>query len=1409
MGTTAKLAAEAARLGQPALGLTDHGVMHGAVEFFRSCKKVNIKPIIGVEAYMTPHGQSKDPAKKHTKRHHLLLLAQNMTGYRNLLKLCTIAQLEGYYYKPRITTDDLAQYNEGLIVTTGCLAAEVPSLLSSDKGQIPQPEKALERFRWYVDVFGPERFYVELQEHNIPALSQINKTLLDWSKQHQVGLLVTNDVHYVTAADARAHDMLLCVQTSSLLKQEKRMRLTDPGYYLKSLAEMEAAFRPLADLPQSAFTNSLKIAEMCAVNLEDNTYHLPDLPNKADIFARYGSYAGYLRHLTEEGVTTRYGDRATSPDVQARKEHELKIISQMGFDVYYLIVWDLCNFARRENIWWNVRGSGAGSIVAYAIGITLIDPLKNNLIFERFLNPGRVSMPDFDLDYPDDQRNRMIEYARATYGDERVAQIVSFGRMKARAAIRDVGRALDMPLAAVDRLAKQISAIPGKPATIANSLDPEHEFFAPELKEQLKTDKATQELVEFARSLEGIARHSSIHAAAVIISDNPLTNYVPLMRPPSDTVITKAVTQFEFPVCESIGLLKVDFLGLSTLTVMRKAAELIKARHGVEYTLDNVPYETQDKPTFDLIARGDVTGVFQVEGAGMRRMLTEMRPSRFEHLVAAISLYRPGPMEYIPTYIKRMHGQEPIAYKHPLLEPILAETYGICVSGDAMVADTRTGRRLRLDEVQNFPELVIQGVDENWQPAAGRVVRWIDSGHKPVYRLTLRNGASIKVTADHRLLTEAGWQPLADLKCGDYVATPPYLLGPEQVNTTSVDRLNWQKILSIEPAGIEHVYDLTVEGLHSFVANNIIVHNCVYQEQLIQIATDLAGYTPGEADLMRRAVGKKKKEELLKHRDKFIAGAAERGIPAETAGAIFDDIEFFARYGFNKSHAADYAMVTCQTAYLKAHYPLEYMAALLSVERNNTDKVSGLVAECRAMNINVAPPCLNQSATDFVIEEKPGAAATIRFGLSAIKNVGESAVETIIAARNEGGPFADVDDFCRRVNLQLVNRRVLESLIKVGAMDCFGQPRPLLLAVIDRMLNLSGSIHKAAAVGQFSMFDLGGFEAPQTGSILHPPPEEVEAVSNKEMQAWEKELVGIYLSDHHTQHLTSLQIPNRTPLAALTEMGPGKPVTVAGMITTIRRIQTKKGDPMAFVQLEDETGSGEVVLFPRTYAAGQALLVEDTIIVVRGKLDDQEGRGPKVLADTISTEVISYGEAVTPHPLGEGIGSGLPSPSGRGAGDRRKDGLFVEEPLPIEPRTNGSQPAKNGPASPPPMQGAMPLPPAPATLEAGPLPLSPAEEPAPPPPVGMRPGLHITLPRTGDLVQDKHRLAQMIDLLLQEPGQDRFCLYIPNGEGKVQIDFPNHTTRYTPQLKEKLARFFAAEVVWVHVKESVPPAVAR
>ena len=587
-----------------------------------------------------------------------------------------------------IDAEYLTAHNEGIICLSGCLAAELPTLLQNG-----QEEKALERLHWYRDIFGPERWYVEFQEHSISELTQVNKQLFAFARKYDIPMVVTNDAHYVYEADADPHDVLLCVQTGALLSDPKRLRYDGTSFFLKSLDQMRQTFLPVIDLPESAFTNTVKIAEMCHADPEDDKYHLPDI-TIPDGF----TYQTYLRHLTIEGVRWRYQDRADDPEVQARMEHELKIIHEMGFDVYFLIVWDLCMYAQRRGIWWNVRGSGAGSIVAYAVGVTNLDPLRNKLIFERFLNPGRVTMPDFDLDFPDDQREELIRYTVEKYGSHRVAQVVTFGRMKARAAVRDVGRVMGIELSTVDSLAKLIPAIPGKPVTIKDVLTPDHEFYSADLKQRYDEDAQVRKLLDTGSQLEGVARHSSIHAAAVIVGDKELTYYTPLMRPPK-SAITETVTQYEFPILESIGLLKVDFLGLATLTLMRECTRLIKERHGIEYTLHNLPID--DPKIYELLTAGDVLGVFQVEGAGMRRCLMDLRPTEFDHITATISLYRPGPMEFIPDFIACLHGEKKPEYVHKILDSHpLGNDGGLRLSG---TSDSNPRRHRRLHPRRGRP----------------------------------------------------------------------------------------------------------------------------------------------------------------------------------------------------------------------------------------------------------------------------------------------------------------------------------------------------------------------------------------------------------------------------------------------------------------------------------------------------------------------------------------------------------------------------------------------------------------------------------------------------------------------------------------------------------------------------------
>jgi DNA polymerase-3 subunit alpha len=1041
-----KLVKRAKEMDMPAIGLTDHGTMFGVIDFYRAAQKAGIKPIVGVESYLAARGMQDREGVLDKRSTHLLLLAENQTGYLNLLQIASAAQLDGFYYYPRVDHEFLAQHSEGLICTSGCMSAEVPRLIQ--EGNLEAARKQLD---WYYEVFGPERFFLELQMHDIKELERINKNLIDLGRRYQSRFVATNDVHYVDKEDARLQDILLAIQTGCLLTDPNRMRMTDPSYYLRSPSEMAALF---SEVPQ-AIDNTLLIAERCNIDLGFKGYRLPHFEVPAGYTAET-----YLREICETGLQRRYGARASDPVVRERLNYELGIIHQMGFDAYFLIVWDLCRYAKKQGIWYNARGSAAGSIVAYTLDITMVDPLEHGLIFERFLNPGRVSMPDIDLDFRDDRRAEMMEYTARKYGDDKVAQIITFGTLGARAAIRDVGRVMDIPLNEVDRVAKMIPNIPGKPVKIADALEEVTEF-----KELYEGTPYLRDLIDTAKEMEGVVRNAGTHAAGVIVTDKPVIEYLPLHRPTGSAATEspiKTVTQFEMSILDSLGLLKVDFLGLATLTIMARACELICERHGVELNLDNIPID--DPQTYELLGRGETAGVFQVEGSGMRRWLMEMKPKELANVIAMVALFRPGPMDFIPGYIRRMHGEEEVDYRHPALESIFEETYG-------------------------YP---------------------------------------------------------------------------------------------------------------------------VYQEQLMFAAMNLAGYTASEADDLRKAIAKKIKSKLHKHRDKFIKGAVKNGIQQETAQAIFDDWEEFARYGFNKSHAVDYGVISVQTAYLKTHYPVEYMTAVLSTNKNDSDKVALYVADCRRMGIAVEPPDVNASEWDFSIEDhKDG--PVIRFGLGAVKNVGQGPVDAILLAR-DGEPFEDLNSFARQVDLRQVGKRALESLVRVGALDSFG-PRLAILETLERIIAVSASHFRAVEMGQMSLF------GEHTGVIEEISlPRTTSEISRREVLNWERELIGLYVSDHPLNPV--MDVLNKTVThfsGQLSEAHSKERVRVAGLITRIRHHQTRSGKPMGFVTIEDLQGTIELVIFPRTWNQYMEIIDYDKIVLVDGKVD-ADGAEPKILVDSISTE---------------------------------------------------------------------------------------------------------------------------------------------------------------------------------------------
>ncbi len=1131
LGRVKLLAKRAKELAMPALALTDHGVMYGAIEFFDACNDAGVKPIIGMETYLCKQGRrmkDKDGGQDRSP-HHLLLLAQDNEGYSNLMKMASLSQIEGFYYKPRIDHDTLVKYSKGIICTSGCPSAEIPRFILGG-----QEEEGKQAIKWYQDVFG-DRFYLELQEHDLDELKPITPTLIRWANELGVPLVATNDVHYVRREDSAAQDLMLCIQTNTLYKDAKRMKMNNDSYYLKSEEEMREIFDAMAP---EAVSNTARLAERCSVSLKTKQFHLPNFKRPE----KFPSDADYLRDLCAEGFYERYGilfeekleigdsrltDSATSnpqspissasdepidltvrsplalPNsignpalkpsaLRQRLNYELSVITEMGFATYFLIVWDLIRFARENGIWWNVRGSAAGSMVSHVLGLTNIEPVSNDLLFERFLNPGRVSMPDIDMDFPDDQRNRLVDYTIKKYGKEQVAQIITFGTMAARASLKDVARVLDLPLSEVSRMTSLVPAVPGKPVSLKEALEQ-----VPDLKKIYDSEENLRDLYDKAITVEGTVRNAGTHAAGVVIADKPLIEYVPLHRltgtPLSEEL--NAITQFEMTHLEAIGLLKMDYLGLSMLTIMRKACELIRKRHAVEFTLNTIPIH--DQVIYQTLSRGDVLGVFQVEGTGMRNLMMQMKPTRFENIVAAVALFRPGPMEQIPTYIKRMHDEEKTEFRHPDLEAALKETYAIIV----------------------------------------------------------------------------------------------------------------------------------------------------YQEQIMRVARDIAGYSVGEADTIRKAVSKKNAEALLKHKTKFREGAIKKGYTAELADAIFGDIEFFARYGFPKAHAADYAQITCQTAYLKSMYTIEYMTALMTCEAGNTDKIAALITDTKGHGIEVLPPNVNHSFAEFSIEdapkkeevrgqktgdrgqkeeakgkkpdtgmERPGV-SKIRFGLMAIKNVGLGPIEAIVKARQSGGPFKTLDDFCKRVEMAQVNKRAIESLIKVGAFDDFG-PRHQLLAVIDQMVGIAATTRKAAERGQFMLFD--GLSGGEDENLLVLPTNAKE-IPRKELLSYEKELIGTYVSEHPlTSAMAQLREYVTHATNELTEADHAQKVVLAGILTMIRPHVSKNGKPMGFAELEDLFGRIELTIFPRTWEEYQDKIQRDKVVVVWGKAEVREGNTPKLLVDRIS-----------------------------------------------------------------------------------------------------------------------------------------------------------------------------------------------
>jgi DNA polymerase-3 subunit alpha len=1049
-----RLVKQVAGFNMPAIAMTDHGNLFGAIEFYLAAKKAGVKPIIGCEMYLAPHsrtakdagGEQDDSfetgsAGKHTPYYHLIVLAQDEVGYKNLMKLVSLAHLEGFYYKPRVDKELLARHSRGLLATSGCLRGEIPFLLN--QGLRDEAVKAAGTFQ---DIFGKDNFFIEVQENGLEQQNRVNRDLVEMGRKLGIPLVATNDCHYLERQDAKAHDVLLCLQTGKTLQDPHRMRFSTEELYVKSPDDMARLFSELPD----AVKQTLAIAERCNLKLDLGTFHLPHyaVPDGT-------TREAHMEHLAVAGLRERLSrlppDPAGAALYEQRLRDELAMINAMGYAGYFLIVWDIINFARTRGIPVGPgRGSAAGSLAAYALQITDIDPIRYGLIFERFLNPERVSLPDIDMDFCMDRRGEVIDYVTQKYGTDHVAQIITFGTMAAKAAIRDVGRVLDIPYAEVDKVAKLV------PTTLNITLD-EAVAQEPRLKELADTDPKIGELLSLARSLEGITRHASTHAAGVVISKAPLTEHVPLYR----GVNGETVTQFAMSEIEKIGLVKFDFLGLRTLTVIDHALKILNARRPGDPPLAAADIALDDAKTYELLGTGQTTGIFQLESSGMRDLLVKMRPERFEDLIAILALYRPGPIGsgMLDDFIKRKRGQTKIQYELPELEDLLKETYGVIV----------------------------------------------------------------------------------------------------------------------------------------------------YQEQVMKIANRLAGFSLGDADLLRRAMGKKLPEEMEKQKTLFIAGAAKNGFDPKKAEKIFDLMAYFAGYGFNKSHSAAYALITYQTAYLKAHHPLEFMAALLTSEMGNEDKIVQYIAECRAMGIAILPPDVNESNQEFTIADQ-----AIRFGLVAVKNVGAGAIESVLNARAEHGRFRSLAHFCREVDLRKVNRRVIESLIKCGAFASTRARRAQLMDALDRTMEAAAGSQSARRAGQETLFG-GSGDGSSPDDALPDVPEWDDATLARS----EKESLGFYITSHPlSPYAREIERFAVTPTDRLADAADGDDVRVWGVLASKKITTTRKGDRMAYVRVEDLAGSVETIVFPDLYAASGPLLASDQPLVIDGTLDKGD-KGVKLKATRI------------------------------------------------------------------------------------------------------------------------------------------------------------------------------------------------
>lgn len=1053
------LPVRAKELGMDSIAITDHGVMYGCIDFYKACKKEGIKPIIGCEVYVAPRSRFDKEPNIDNKYYHLILLAKNNEGYKNLSNIVSIGFTEGYYYKPRVDLETIEKYHEGLVCCSACMGGSLAQAIL--KNDMDEAERIA---LWHKNLFGDD-YYLEVQSNTLREQALVNQKLVELSRKLNIPLVATNDAHYLRKEDSYNHDVLLCIQTGKKVNDEDRMRFETNDFYVKSEEEMREFFKGIPE----AVDNTVKIAEKCNVEIEFGVTKLPNY----DVPKEFSTHAEYFRKLCYDGIKNRYGENP-SEEIMKRVEYELSVVEKMGYVDYYLIVWDFINYAKTVGIAVGPgRGSGAGSIIAYAVGITDIDPIKYSLLFERFLNPERISMPDFDIDFCYERRPEVIEYVGRKYGHDHVAQIITFGTMSARMVIRDVGRALDFPYAETDKLAKMI---PNElHITIKKALEQNRE-----LRELYESNEEIKKLLDIAIGLEGLPRQASTHACGVVITKDPVNTYVPLYV--KDDQIS---TQYIMTTLEELGLLKMDFLGLRTLTVIEDAKKLVKKCRGIDVEFDK---DMSDSKVYKLWAEGKTSGIFQFESQGMINFMKELKPDSLEDIIAGVSLYRPGPMDQIPRYIKNKLNPEHAEYTHPALEPILNVTYG-CM---------------------------------------------------------------------------------------------------------------------------------------------------VYQEQVMQIVRDLAGYSLGRADLVRRAMGKKKLDVMAKEREYFIHGQTDEegniiipgcvrnGIDEQSANKIFDEMAEFAKYAFNKSHAAAYAVVAYRTAYLKAYYPQEFMAATLNSFLGNLDKVPEYIEECKRLGIEILKPDINESYTKFAVYDKK-----IRFGMGSVKNVGIAAVDAIVAERKKNGDYKSFVDFCERISSEAVNKKCIESLIKSGAFDGFEQTRNTLLASFEQILDTIQDTSRKAYKGQVSMFDLGSDE--DEIQDLKYNFTTLKELSEKEMLSMEKEMLGLYISGHPLESLRN-EIASQSTINTLKmreimenfenpeinlEYRDGQNVKYVGIISSIKKKYTKSNKLMAFITIEDLFGSAEIIAFENAYQAASNILVNENIVVIEGRLSIREDEEVKIVANNI------------------------------------------------------------------------------------------------------------------------------------------------------------------------------------------------